>query len=472
MGRCATRNVGGGLARGGQKRGLKAAFEAEIVAEIEAFVGTGAVEDWDFEAIETAVRREALRVAAAAVAQRLNADCSDHCGASLPCECGRRARYAGRREKTFQSALGELTLQRAYYHCEACQAGFCPRDRALGLAGSSLSPAVTRMVGTVAAMVSFAESSELLDELAGVPVDPKQLERTAEGLGRQIARDERSIVEPEPPAAPTMYLGMDGTGVPMRPQETQGRLGKQPDGSAKTREVKLVTVWSAEGRDEEGIPVRDHGSVSYSAAIESAACNDTDEMASEFAQRAEREGRRRGFDQAVRRVVLGDGAPWIWNLADEQFPGAIQIVDLYHAKGHLWDVAKDIYGAGTNLAERWAKQRRDELDEGKIDDILTALQLHAHTNEEARKCLDYIVRNQSRMRYPEFRAQGLCVSTGVVEAGCKLAIGTRLKRAGMHWTVAGADAIIALRCCKLSGRFEDFWERRSTAARAAAGTAH
>ena len=472
MGRCATRNVGGGLARGGQKRGLKAAFEAEIVAEIEALVGTGAVEDWDFEAIETAVRREALRVAAAAVAQRLNADCSDHCGASLPCECGRRARYAGRREKTFQSALGELTLQRAYYHCEACQAGFCPRDRALGLAGSSLSPAVTRMVGTVAAMVSFAESSELLDELAGVPVDPKQLERTAEGLGRQIARDERSIVEPEPPAAPTMYLGMDDTGVPMRPQETQGRLGKQPDGSAKTREVKLVTVWSAEGRDEEGIPVRDHGSVSYSAAIESAACNDTDELPSEFAQRAEREGRRRGFDQAPRRVVLGDGAPWIWNLADEQFPGAIQIVDLYHAKGHLWDVAKDIYGAGTNLAERWAKQRRDELDEGKIDDILTALQLHAHTNEEARKCLDYIVRNQSRMRYPEFRAQGLCVSTGVVEAGCKLAIGTRLKRAGMHWTVAGADAIIALRCCKLSGRFEDFWERRSTAARAAAGTAH
>ena len=236
------------------------------------------------------MRREALRVAAAAVAQRLNADRSDHRGASLPCECGKRARYAGRREKTFQSALGELTLQRAYYHCEACQAGFCPRDRALGLAGSSLSPAVMRMVGTAAAMVSFAESSELLDELAGVPVDPKQLERTAEGLGRQIAQDERSVVEPEPPAAPTMYLGMDGTGVPMRPKETRGRLGKQPDGSAKTREVKLVTVWSAEGRDKEGLPVRDPGSVSYSAAIESAACNDTNELPSEFAQRAEREG--------------------------------------------------------------------------------------------------------------------------------------------------------------------------------------
>ncbi len=211
--------------------------------------------------------------------------------------------------------------------------------------------------------------------------------------------------------------------------------------------------------------MRDAGSVSYSAAIESAATRDTDEVPSEFAQRVEREARRRGFDQAPRRVVLGDGALWIWNLADEHFPDAIQIVDLFHAKQHLWDVAKAIYGAGSDLGEQWAKQRRDELDEGKIDDVLAALRVHAPANEEARKCLDYVARNRHRMRYPEFRAQGLCVSSGVVEAGCKVAIGTRLKRAGMHWTVAGADAIIALRCCELSGRFEDFWERRSAAAR-------
>ena len=408
-------------------------------------------------------------MAARALEQRLNADRSDHHGASLPCDCGEAARYAGRRKKTFRSALGELTLERAYYHCEVCQAGFCPRDRALGIEGSSLSLAVTRMVGRAAAMVSFAEGSELLRELAGVPVDPKQVERTAERLGREIAQDERRVVEPELPAAPTLYLGMDGTGVPMRPAELEGRVGKQPDGSAKTREVKLVTVWSAEGRDEEGIPVRDPGSVTYSAAIESAASHDTDAVASEFAQRAHREAQRRGFDQARRRVVLGDGALWIWNLADEQFPGAIQIVDLYHAKGYLWDVAKAIYGAGSDLAEQWAKQRRDELDEGKIDAVLAALRVHADAHDEARKCLNRIARNQRRMRYPEFRAQGLCVSSGVVEAGCKRVIGTRLKRAGMHWTVAGADAIIALRCCKLSGRFEDFWERRSTATSTSGG---
>lgn len=393
----------------------------------------------------------------------VNSDPSDHTGPTLPCECGQPARYAGRRDKTFTTALGELTLSRAYYHCQRCAAGFCPRDRALGLRDTSLSPAATRMVGQAAAMVSFAESSELLHALAGLGVDAKQVERTAEALGRAIAGDERDVIDPAPPTAPTLYVGMDGTGVPMRAAELTGRKGKQPDGSAKTREVKLVTVWTAEGRDPAGTPVRDAGSVSYSAAIESAATADTADTLSEFAQRVDREARRRSFAQAQRRVVLGDGAPWIWNLAGELFPDAVQIVDLFHAKSHLWDVAKAIYSPGSELGEQWAKQRRDELDDGKIDDVLAALRVHASSNDEARKCLGYVTINRQRIRYPEFRAQGLCTSTGVVEAGCKTAVGTRLKRAGMHWTVAGANAIIALRCCVLSGRFEDFWERRSAA---------
>jgi hypothetical protein len=408
------------------------------------------------------VRRRALEVAARAVEGRLNRDSSDHVGPAVVCSCGQAARYAGRRPKTFQTALGEMTLERAYYDCAACGRGICPRDRALGMEGASLSPAVTRMVGLAAALVSFQESGALMDRLAGLPVDAKQVERTAEALGRAIARDEHAMVEPGPPSAPTMYLGMDGTGVPMRAAELVGRAGKQPDGTAKTREVKLVTVWSAEGRDPKGTPERDPGSVTYSAAIESAAMRDVDVVPSQFAQRVEREARRRGFDRAARRVVLGDGAVWIWNLADELFPGAIQIVDLFHAKGHLWEVAKAIYGVHSDLGVRWAKKRRDDLEAGRIDTVLAALRRHAGRSDEARKCLDYVTRNRQRMRYPEFRALGLCTSTGVVEAGCKVAIGTRLKRAGMHWTAAGADAIIALRCCILSGRFEDFWERRST----------
>ncbi|MBM4397147.1 MAG: ISKra4 family transposase [Deltaproteobacteria bacterium] len=465
--RCLAGRPRGWLRQGGcQKGGLKAVLDSEAIAEIEALVGPGSVDRLDFEAIETAARRNVLHVAARAVERRLNGDESDHGGPTLPCRrCGGPARYAGRFGKTFTTVLGDMTLARAYYHCAACEAGFYPRDLALGLHDASLSPAVTRMAGLTAAMVSFKESDELLTELAGVTIGAKQVERTAEALGREIAEDERSDVEPEPPSAPTMYMGLDGSGIPMRAAELVGLEGKQADGTAKTKEVKLVTLWTAEGRDEEGIPVRDEGSVSYSAAIESVATRDTDKTPSAFAQRVEREACRRGFDQAVRRAIVADGAKWIWNLADEDYPDAIQILDLFHAKGHLWDVAKAIYGAGSALGEQWAKRRRDELDEGDVDAILDALRVHADGNDEARKCVDYVTTNRHRMRYPEFRAMGLCVSSGVVEAGCKVAIGTRLKRAGMHWTVAGANAIIALRCCKLSGRFEDFWERRSRASR-------
>jgi len=403
-------------------------------------------------------------VAARAVEQRLNADTSDHVGPTRPCGCGQAARYAGRHAKTFESVLGPLTLSRAYYHCAGCETGFAPRDAALGLQGGSLSPGVLRMVGRVGAMVSFAEGHELLRELAGVDVATKHVERAAEALGREVAADEHHVVEPPvatEPLAPTLYLGMDGTGVPVRTAEVVDRPGKQPDGSAKTREVKLVTVWSAEGRDEDGTPVRDEGSISYSAAIESAAQQDTDETPSAFAARVEREATRRGFDRAARRVVLGDGAKWIWNLADEHFPEAVQIVDRFHAKQHLSDVAKSIYGAGSDPGARWARERHDELDAGDIEAVLDALRAHSPNDDEARTCVDYVDGNRARMRYATFHAAGLCTSTGVVEAGCKTVIGVRCKRAGMHWTVAGADAIIALRCCKLSGRFEDFWERRA-----------
>ena len=440
------------------------AFEVETVTEIEALLGTGVDDDWDFEAIEMAARRMAMRVAARAVEQRLNDDTSDYAGPTLPCACGQSARYADRHGKHFESVLGSLRLERAYYYCELCEEGFCPRDRALGLEGGSLSPGVRRMVGLVGAMVSFEEGHELLHELAGVNVPTKHVERAAEALGREIAVDEKLVVEPpraNEPLAPTLYLGMDGTGVPVRKEELVDRPGKQPDGSAKTHEVKLVTIWSAEGRDKKGTPVRDLGSISYSAAIESAAHNDTDLTPSEFAARVEREATRRGFDRAARQAVLGDGARWIWNLTDEHFPYAVQIVDRFHAKQHLSDVAKSIHGAGSDLAQQWARERYDELDAGDIDTVLNALRLHSPKDDEARKCIDYVERNRERMRYPEFRAAGLCTSTGVVEAGCKVAIGTRCKRAGMHWTVAGANAIIALRCCKLSGRFEEFWERRA-----------
>jgi hypothetical protein len=437
-------------------------LESEVRQEVEALLGRGAVAELDFEALEMALRKGTLRLAACAIEQRLNADTSDELDSRIACRCGGEAQFAGRRSKQFHSVLGPLRLERAYYHCSACGQGCCPRDRHLGMENTSLSPALTRMTGTVGAMVSFQEGSQLLLELVGVGVDAKQVERTAEALGEEIAEDERRNSEPLDtlPLPKTLYLGIDGTGIPLRAEELTGIAGKTAAG-AKTREVKLCTVWSAESYDGDGNPVRDEGSVSYSAAIESAFVPNIAKERSVFAQRVWREAQRRRFTQAAHTAALGDGAAWIWNLVAELFPGTTQIVDRFHAKQHLSELSKALYGLTSPRAAQWAKRRHEELDSGKFRALLAAIRRKMAHCEEARRCLLYFQTNRERMRYPEFHAQGLCTSTGVVEAGCKVAIGTRLKRAGMHWTVRGSNAIIALRCSKLSGRFQDFWERRS-----------
>ena len=231
--------------------------------------------------------------------------------------------------------------------------------------------------------------------------------------------------------------------------------------STKAGQLQLAVVWSADARNPHGDPVKDPDSASYNAAIETAAIHDTEADSPPFAQRVLRELERRRFHDAPRQVVLGDGAAWIWNFADEHLPDALQIVDVFHAKQHLFDAAKAIYGPGTDLAQQWGKARRDELEQGRFDELLAALREHAGSCPEARQNLDYFNNNRTRMRYSDFRSQGLSVSTGVLEGGCKSVIAARLKKGGMHWTVNGANAVIALRCALRSNRFDDFWERRA-----------
>ena len=169
-----------------------------------------------------------------------------------------------------------------------------------------------------------------------------------------------------------MYLGMDGTGIPMRSQEVVDRAGKQADSSAKTREAKLVTIWTAESRDEEGKPVRDPGSITYSAAIESAATRDTGPDLSDFAARVQREASRRGFPEAPRQAVLGDGSTWIWNTTAELCPRATQILDRFHAKEHLSQAGKVIYGDSLEV-KSWIRTRYDEIDKGYLKSLVHAL---------------------------------------------------------------------------------------------------
>jgi hypothetical protein len=251
---------------------------------------------------------------------------------------------------------------------------------------------------------------------------------------------------------------MDGTQVFVVKAETEGRAGRTPGQPARTRECKLGCVFTQTGVDEQGRPARDESSTTYVGSIETS---------EEFGLRIYTEAWNRGWDRASTRVVMGDGSHWIWNIAEQHFPGALQIVDLYHAREHLWDVARKLYPADEAAQKRWLMPKMDWLDNGKIEKLVAAFRKLAdsNTNPELAKTIrneaEYFETNRDRMRYPDFRRQNLFVGSGVIEAGCKTVIGSRLKQSGMFWTVRGANAIIALRCCCLSGKFEDYWEYRA-----------
>ena len=387
---------------------------------------------------------------------------------AVSCRCGHPARYHQMRPKQLLTVLGRLEIERAYYVCPHCHQGQSPRDRELDVEGTQCSPGVRRMMALAGSEASFDTAREQLELLAGLVVTAKSVERHAEAIGADIAACEQAEIRrakqlelPEvcTPAAPVLYIEMDGTGVPVVAAETEGRVGKVAGQPAHTREVKLGCVFTQTTTDEQGRPVRDEDSTTYTAAIESA---------EEFGVRLYTEAWRRGWSRAKKKVVLGDGAVWIWNLADQHFPGAIQIVDLYHARQHLWGLSAKLFPHDERSHQQWMARGLDRLNQGKIEALVKILRDRRPVNAELAKLVgneaDYFERNAERMRYPIFRAQGLFVGSGVVEAGCKTVVATRLKRSGMFWTVCGANAIIALRCCRLGGRFEDYWEARSPAA--------
>lgn len=253
-----------------------------------------------------------------------------------------------------------------------------------------------------------------------------------------------------------LYIEADGTGVPMVPSEVEGRKGKQTDGSAKTREVKLGCVFTQTGVDEQGRPVRDPDTTSYVGAIEDAAA---------LGQRLYAEAIRRGQYNARRVVFLGDGAEWVKNLALTLFGPTLFILDLYHAREHLIELCRDLYGTDQKRLDQIKGRWWDYLDEGHLEEIAaeatTLLPKDEKAKPDARREINYFDKNKEHMRYAAFRAQGLFVGSGVIESGCKSVIGQRLEQSGMGWTIRGANSITALRCNIQSGRFEEYCETRA-----------
>lgn len=386
----------------------------------------------------------------------------------IPCSCGHHADYRELRSKSVVTVVGQAQVSRPYYLCSRCHQGQFPTDVELDIENTEFSPGVRRMHALVGQDVPFDHGRQQMKLLAGLDVTTKSVERTAEAIGEEIGQREREEIQKaiqlDLPVVvgkpiPVLYVEMDGTGVPVVKKETVGRQGKMEGQQAHTREVKLGCVFTQTRCDKDGFPIRDPDSTTYTGAIETA---------EEFGKRIYLEASQRGWSGAVKKVVLGDGAEWIWNLADLHFPGAIQIVDLYHAREHLWELARKLYPNDAAKQKAWMKKhQRGLLDKGKIEKLVLTLRSIESTNleviEKLRIETNYFERNAERMRYPKFRRQHLFVGSGVIEAGCKTVIGSRLKQSGMFWTVRGANAIVALRCCQLNGRFEDYWESRRAA---------
>ncbi len=382
----------------------------------------------------------------------------------FPCPCGSAAHYLELRSKSVLTVVGWVELQRPYYLCPDCHEGQFPADRELDVESTELSPGVRRMLAVVGHEAPFDHGREQMHLLAGLSVTTKAVERTAEAIGEDIAARQaenmQRAMQLELPVAmgqrlPILYVQMDGTGVPMVRAETEGRAGKRVGQPAHTREAKLGCVFTQTTVDRDGRHVREEGSTTYVGAIETA---------EEFGLRLYMEAGHRGWARAEKKVVIGDGAEWIWNIVQLHFPDAIQIVDLYHARQHLWELAAKLYLNDAPRQRRWMMTKQDKLDHGKMESLVASLRSLATSHPELAKQIrteaDYFETNAERMRYLKFRRQKLFVGSGVIEAGCKTIIGTRLKQSGMFWTVRGANAIIALRCCRLSGRFEDYWEGR------------
>ena len=411
------------------------------------------------------VRQSLHRAGAAALSHLLKEGPPEQ--RAIPCSCGHSAHYKELRSKPVLTVVGPVEFQRPYYVCAQCHHAPNPTDAALGVERQEFSPGVRRMMAVVGSQSPFELGREQLEVLAGLRVSTKSVERQAEQIGAEIMRLEQAEIQrsvqlelpiPVGPPIPILYVEIDGTGIPVVKKETQGRIGKVEGQPAHTREVKLGCVFTSVGVDKENHPVRDEASTTYTGAIETAP---------EFARRIYREAFQRGWPRARIKVVLGDGAVWIWNLAAEQFPGAVLIVDFYHASEHLHKLSRSLFPSDDAARRAWTTSAVDLLDKGEIKSLVALLRSLVSERPELAEKLqteaEYFGCNADKMRYPEFRAQGLSVGSGVIEAGCKTVIGSRLKQSGMFWTVEGANRIIALRCCRISGKFEDFWEAQEAA---------
>ncbi len=356
----------------------------------------------------------------------------------------------GRRPLRVATLFGEVSLLRDYYH--GPEGGHCPADAALGLEGSA-TPALARLVCRAAAQQPYGAASRDLAEYGAIQIDERQIQRVVQQIGPAcepwLASQPSSAK-----AVPIVYVTCDGTGTPMRKDELQGRKGRQEDGSAKTREVKLGAVFTQHQVDEKGRPMRDHDSTTYVASFQSA---------DSFGLLLRDEARRRAVGAAKQVIFLSDGAAWAEETARQCFAGAVSILDFYHAAQRVHQLAAlHPDEQPKKLASRWIKLLlKDQV--AQVISQAKALQDSSPGLSDPDDNLGFLERHQHRMKYGSYRKKGWFIGSGVIEAGCKNVVGKRLKQSGMFWSESGATCVLNFRTLLLSRRFDAFWQHRHNA---------
>ena len=437
------------------------AFIAEIVAEVEE-MANGLYEWLDEEARTLEMMEEevvgAVRRLGQILLQRVcETRVPRYPAPSVPCSCGGEADYVCRRAGKTKTQLDWIQLKRPYYLCSQCHQGRCPVDTLLGFCAGGISSGLDGLLAYVGTLLAYEEASQLLERVLGMPISASRVRYSSERLGDLVAKDEESTItaawQTEAPQLPTatecltpLYISMDGIKVHTR--------------EAGWKEQRLGAVYSAEEvtpRTQEDEPVIRANSMSYFTAM-----GDVEH----FGQGLWVEAQRRGLEQAEQVIVIGDGAQWIWRLAQEHFPQATQILDWYHVTEYVWQAAHAIYGDDNPLGKRWARKQLDDLWEGRTQKVIR----HLRSQEPLKPVVDairYFQNNRRRMRYPEYRAQGFQIGSGTIESGCKHVIAQRFKQAGMRWSMPRLQTVAKLRCRLKSHRWQETLDLRPPPSRVA-----
>lgn len=424
---------------------ISAAALASLQETVAAWWAAQAV-DVPPEQAEVVAQAVGRTVAAQVLAQcwQQSSGRASYQGTRRPCACGGRARFVQYRERWLRTLCGEQRVARAYYHCAACGAGQCPWDAPLGLNERGFTPAVKALVAECCARLTHREVEGLLQRLLGWSVEESTQQalvgelggrlRVAAAAARAACFDHLELPPARlaPPVTPggRLYVSLDAAKAHV-------------DGSWHDVKCAALYVGEPTARGDRG------GKPHYVACQERAAA---------FGEQVYVAAHQVGLAQAGEVAVLGDGAEWIWGIAGMHFTGATQILDYWHACEHIWALVPVLYGEGSPAGQRWAEIRCADLEAHGPAGLLRALRRRVcHTaaqREAVRLAVGYFTTHRPRMNYPAYRARGLMIGSGPVEAACKVVVGQRLKGAGMRWSAAGADAMLAVRTTVLNGDYD------------------